>query len=70
LNDRSVTLDGLLDRLEASIALLSEGSAPLEELVRTHEEAVRLADAAGASLAELRVWAAEQGGDATGPARK
>jgi exonuclease VII small subunit len=60
------SLDGLLDRLEASIALLSEGTAPLEELVRAHEEAARLAEAAAVSLAELQAWALEQSPDAAG----
>jgi exonuclease VII small subunit len=66
LND----LDGLLARLEASIALLNEGSAPLEDLVRAHQEAARLAEAAGAALARLQAWAAEQASETTGVAGK
>lgn len=51
------SLDGLLERLEASIALLSDGSAPLETLVAAHEQAGRLAAAAARELVRLEEWA-------------
>jgi len=46
-------IDLLLDRLEAAIARLADGRAPLEELVRTYQEATRLLEAASARLDEL-----------------
>lgn len=46
-------VDDVLDRLEAAIARLADGRAPLEELVRSHDEAVRLMEEAEGRLAEL-----------------
>ena len=53
----AANLDELLDRLEASIALLSEPGVSLGRLVAAHEEAVRVAEAASQRLAELEAWA-------------
>ncbi|MGH7777797.1 MAG: exodeoxyribonuclease VII small subunit [Candidatus Dormibacterales bacterium] len=46
-------VDDVLDRLEAAIARLADGRAPLQELVRSHDEAVRLMEEAEGRLAEL-----------------
>ncbi len=52
-------LDELLIRLEATIALLAGGTAPLDELVAAHERATRLVAQAEARLAMLRAHAEE-----------
>ena len=44
----------LLEGLEKTIAELSAGTAPLEELVAAHQRAVRLLAEAQASLDELK----------------
>jgi exodeoxyribonuclease VII small subunit len=46
-------LEEQLDRLEAAIARLTDGSAPLEELVSAYEEAARRLEAVQARLDEL-----------------
>ncbi|MGH7902548.1 MAG: exodeoxyribonuclease VII small subunit [Candidatus Dormibacteraceae bacterium] len=46
-------MDELLDRLEGAIARLADGRAPLEELVASHGEAVRLVGEAQARLDAL-----------------
>ena len=52
-------LDDLLAELEANIGKLAEGTAPLDELVTTHQRAVRLLDEAKARLAQLKARADE-----------
>jgi len=49
----------VMERLEKAIERLSDGGAPLEELVAAHREALRLLDEAEADLARLRERAAE-----------
>ena len=49
----------LLAGLEKTIAELSVGTAPLEELVAAHQRAVRLLAEAQASLDELKARADE-----------
>jgi exodeoxyribonuclease VII small subunit len=44
----------VLDRLEKTIARLADGTAPLEELVTAHEQALKLLAEAEAELQELR----------------
>jgi exodeoxyribonuclease VII small subunit len=44
----------VLDRLEKAIGRLADGTAPLEELVAAHEEAMKLLDLAEAELEALR----------------
>ena len=46
-------LEELLAGLEATIAKLSEGTAPLEELVSAHQRAIELFAKATARLEEL-----------------
>jgi exodeoxyribonuclease VII small subunit len=46
-------LDAVLQRLEAVIGKLADGSAPLDDLVAAHEEATRLVDEAQARLRDL-----------------
>ena len=46
--------DALLADLEAAIAKLADGTAPLEDLVRAHEVAVALLAETQSRLAELR----------------
>lgn len=53
MTDESPDLDSLLERLEAQITRLADGSAPLDDLVEAHEEAQRLIDQAQARLREL-----------------
>ena len=48
----------VMERLERTIQRLADGSAPLEELVAAHEEALKLLAEAEAELAELRARAA------------
>jgi len=43
----------VLDRLEQAIGRLADGSAPLEELVAAHAEALKLLDEAEAELKAL-----------------
>lgn len=52
------SLDELLFKLEATIALLAGGTAPLDELVAAHERAVRLLEQAHARLTQLQEQAA------------
>jgi exodeoxyribonuclease VII small subunit len=47
----------VLDRLEKTIARLADGSAPLEELVAAHEQALKLLAEAEAELQTLRARA-------------
>ena len=49
----------VFDRLEKTIGRLADGTAPLEELVAAHEEALGLLDEAEAELKSLRERAAE-----------
>jgi exodeoxyribonuclease VII small subunit len=49
----------VLDRLEKAIGRLADGTAPLEELVKAHEEAMGLLDEAEAELDALRNRAGE-----------
>ncbi len=51
-------LDELLERLEAVIGRLADGSAPLDQLVAAHEEAARLVEQAEVRLAALEARAA------------
>jgi exodeoxyribonuclease VII small subunit len=44
----------VIKRLEAAIERLSDGSAPLEELIAAHQEALKLLAEAEADLARLR----------------
>jgi exodeoxyribonuclease VII small subunit len=55
----------VLDRLEKAIGRLADGSAPLEELVAAHEEALKLLDEADAELKALRTRADELSGSLT-----
>lgn len=50
-------LDALLAELEAAIAQLADGTAPLEDLVAAHGRAVRLLAEAQESLAALKAKA-------------
>ena len=49
----------VMERLEKAIERLSDGAAPLEELVTAHQEALKLLDEAEADPARLRERAAE-----------
>lgn len=49
----------VMERLESAIERLSDGAAPLEELVAAHQEALKLLDEAEADLARLRERASE-----------
>lgn len=51
--------DDLLADLEQTIAVLADGSAPLEELVAAHQKAARLLADAQARLAGLKAAADE-----------
>ena len=44
----------VLDRLEATIGRLADGSAPLDELVAAHAQALKLVEEAEAELKGLR----------------
>ena len=46
-------LDQVLERLEAEIARLADGTAPVDDLVTAHESAQRLIDQAQAQLRRL-----------------
>ncbi len=48
----------VMERLEKTIQRLADGSAPLEELVAAHADALKLLAEAEAELAELRARAA------------
>jgi len=48
------SFDEVLGRLESTIALLAEGSAPLDELVAAHQRAAGLLSDADARLETLR----------------
>ncbi len=58
----------LLIGLEKTIAELSVGTAPLEELVAAHQRAVRLLAEAQASLNQLKARADEIARSLTSPA--
>jgi exonuclease VII small subunit len=47
-------LDMILGELEATIGKLADGTAPLEELVAAHQQALRLLADAQARFAELK----------------
>jgi exonuclease VII small subunit len=49
----------VMDRLEKAIGRLADGTAPLEELVAAHAEALGLLDEAEAELKSLREQAGE-----------
>jgi len=49
----------VLDRLEKAIGRLADGTAPLDELVAAHEEALGLLDEAEAELKAMRERAEE-----------
>ena len=49
--------DDMLADLEKAIAKLADGTAPLEDLVRAHEVAVRLLAETQSRLAELKARA-------------
>jgi exodeoxyribonuclease VII small subunit len=49
----------VLDRLEKAIGRLADGTAPLDELVAAHEEALKLLDEADEELSALRRHADE-----------
>jgi len=55
----SATRLDVLDRLEKAIGRLADGTAPLEELVAAHAEALGLLDEADAELKSLRERADE-----------
>jgi exonuclease VII small subunit len=48
-----------MERLEKTIGRLADGSAPLEELVAAHQEALKLLAEAEIELTSLRARAAE-----------
>ena len=52
-----VGFEETVDRLERTIATLAEGTAPLEQLVAAHTEAVRLLAQANARLRVLETRA-------------
>src|SRR5205823_1212141 len=52
-------LDAILAELEKTIAVLADGSSPLEELVAAHQRALRLHTEAESSLAKLKARAGE-----------
>jgi len=58
MSERETNLD-VLDRLEKAIGRLADGTAPLEELVAAHAEALGLLDEADAELKSLRERADE-----------
>jgi exodeoxyribonuclease VII small subunit len=51
--------DEILSELEKTIAVLSDGSAPLDDLVQAHQRASRLLAEAQARLSELKARADE-----------
>jgi len=58
MSERAMNPD-VLDRLEKAIGRLADGTAPLEELVAAHAEALGLLDEADAELKSLRERAEE-----------
>ena len=52
-----VSFEEVLAQLEATIAKLAEGTAPLDELVAAHQRAAGLLSDAEARLAELKARA-------------
>ncbi|HYM96267.1 MAG TPA: exodeoxyribonuclease VII small subunit [Candidatus Sulfotelmatobacter sp.] len=52
-----VAFDDLLEDLEKAIARLAEGTAPLEELVSTHQRALGLLGDAQARMEDLKAGA-------------
>ena len=58
MSERVVKVD-VFDRLEKAIGRLADGTAPLEELVAAHAEALGLLDEADAELKSLRERAEE-----------
>ena len=53
----AATFDQVLVRLESTIALLSDGTAPLDELVTAHQRAAGLLSEAEARLEALKTRA-------------
>jgi exodeoxyribonuclease VII small subunit len=53
----AVSFEELLARLETAIALLAEGTAPLDELVAAHQRATGLLSDAEGRLGELKARA-------------
>ena len=53
MSEPELKLD-VLDRLEKAIGRLADGTAPLDELVAAHEEALGLLDEAEAELKAMR----------------
>jgi len=51
--------DEILSELEKTIAILADGTAPLDDLVQAHQRASRLLAEAQARLAELKARADE-----------
>jgi exodeoxyribonuclease VII small subunit len=58
-----VSVDDVLDRLEATIAKLAEGTAPIDRLVSAYEEATKLLEQAEKELAAVEKRLAEQPAD-------
>jgi exonuclease VII small subunit len=58
MSERVMSPD-VLDRLEKAIGRLADGTAPLDELVAAHAEALGLLDEADAQLKSLRERAEE-----------
>ena len=58
MSEPELKLD-VLDRLEKAIGRLADGTAPLDELVAAHEEALGLLDEAEAELKAMRERAEE-----------
>ena len=52
-----LTFEVLLARLEANISLLAEGAAPLDELVKAHQQAAGLLSEAERRLGSLKARA-------------
>lgn len=58
MNERPLDV---MERLEKTIERLADGSAPLEQLVAAHQEALKLLAEAELELTALRARAAEVG---------
>ncbi|HEY8841191.1 MAG TPA: exodeoxyribonuclease VII small subunit [Candidatus Dormibacteraeota bacterium] len=54
---QALTFEVLLARLESNISLLAEGSAPLDELVKAHQQAAGLLSEAERRLESLKARA-------------
>ena len=54
-----MTKGDVMERLERAIGRLADGSAPLDELVAAHAEALELLEEAEAELKALRIRAGE-----------